>query len=202
MVVVGCTGGIGAGKSTVAGMLAARGAIVVDADPIARRAITPAGSGYEAVLERFGGAVLSGDGATIDRAKLASIVFSDPGALRELEAIVHPLVRGEIEETLAERAATDDVVVLDVALLVGRDGKSCYRTDTILVVDAPEGMVLDRLERSRAMAPGEVRARMAAQATRESRIAVADYVIINMGTLEELSAMVDRAWTWIESLRR
>ncbi|HVB05900.1 MAG TPA: dephospho-CoA kinase [Acidimicrobiales bacterium] len=195
MVRIGCTGAIGAGKSTVAAMLSARGAHIVDADVLARRAVAPGTAGLVAVAARFGDGVLRA-GGELDRAALAAIVFADPVARRDLESIVHPAVQEAID---AELATLDDdrVAVLDVALLVETDGRSCYGLDGVLVVDAPEELCIERLVEGRGMSEGDARARLAAQIDRGERLRAADFVIINLGTLEELEEMVDRAWAWI-----
>ncbi len=184
--------------------------MVVDADALARAALEPGTPAYAAVVARFGPSVLAeppaapgGPGAApIDRGRLAAIVFSDPEALASLEAIVHPVVRRETEAVLAAHAGSDDVVVLDLPLLQARDGKPPYDLDGVLVVDAPEDLALERLVSARGMDPDDARARMAAQPDRLARIREADFVVTNLGTLEELGEMVDRAWQWIEGLRR
>ncbi len=206
---VACTGGIGAGKSTVAALLAERGAVVVDADALARAALDPGTPAYEAVVARFGASVLAppaGAGgpepAPIDRRRLAGIVFAEPDALAALEAIVHPIVRRETEAVLAAHAGNEDVVVLDLPLLSARDGAPPYDLDGVLVVDAPEDVALERLVSSRGMDPDDARARIAVQPDRLACIRQADFVVMNLGTRAELEEMVGRAWQWIEGLRR
>lgn len=197
---VGLTGGIGSGKSTVAAKLAERGAVVVDADLVAREVVEPGRPAYEAVVERFGGAVVE-RGGELDRAALARIVFSDPDARAALNAIVHPEVGAEIAARLASFAGSGRAVVLDVPLLVEASSRDRYRLDGVLVVDAPEDLALERLVEQRAMQRADAAARIAAQASRDERIAAADFVIMNMGSLAELDAMVARAWEWIVGLR-
>jgi dephospho-CoA kinase len=199
MIVVGLTGGIGSGKSTVAAMLLSRGAVVIDADEIARDVVAPGRPGHQRVLERFGESVVEPDGR-LDRRALAAVVFADAAARADLEAIVHPEVRAEIARRLAELGNGNGVVVLDVALLVEKGGVDDYGLDGVLVVDAPVDLVLDRLVRFREMDPDDARARIASQADRSARIAKADFVIMNMGSLDELEEMVRRAWDWIEQL--
>jgi dephospho-CoA kinase len=198
LLTIGCTGGIGAGKSTVSALLARDGAVVIDADEIARRATTAGGAAVEPVLARFGAPVTAPDGS-IDRAALAAIVFHDPAARRDLEAIVHPLVAAEIARR-RDALPHDAVAVLDVALLVETGGRARYGLDGLLVVDAPEDLCIERLVTGRKMDPRDARARIDAQATRTERLRAADFIILNLGTLEELAAMVDRAWEWIERL--
>lgn len=192
MLVVGLTGGIGSGKSTVSALLAEHGAVIVDADRIAREVVAPGGPAHDAVLARFG---------TTDRPTIASIVFEDEQARVDLEAIVHPAVGAEIARRIAEHAATDDVVVLDVPLLVETGGKERYPVAGVIVVDAPVETAVRRLVEQRGMDEADVRARMAAQATREERLAAADFVVDNSGLLEQLREEVDRCWSWMRSLR-
>ena len=196
MLVVGLTGGIGSGKSTVSRLLSARGAVIVDADVVARRVVEPGGPAYQGVVDRFGPGILAADG-TIDRPALAAIVFADPEARADLEAITHPAVGVLINEQLAAEAGTDHVVVLDVPLLVesGRTGTP------VIVVDCPPETAIRRLVEQRAMDEADARRRVAAQVSREERLAHADLVIDNSGSPEALEHQVDAAWAWIEGLR-
>ncbi|TML88770.1 MAG: dephospho-CoA kinase [Actinobacteria bacterium] len=196
MLVVGLTGGIGSGKSTVSRLLSARGAVIVDADVVARRVVEPGGPAYQGVVDRFGPGILAADG-TIDRRALAAIVFADPEARADLEAITHPAVGVLINEQLAAEAGTDHVVVLDVPLLVesGRTGTP------VIVVDCPPETAIRRLVEQRAMDEADARRRVAAQVSREERLAHADLVIDNSGSPEALEHQVDAAWAWIEGLR-
>ncbi|MDQ1436877.1 MAG: dephospho-CoA kinase [Acidimicrobiaceae bacterium] len=189
MLVVGLTGGIGSGKSTVSAALAERGAVIIDADVIHRQNMAPGGRVHDVVLARFG---------TVDRPTLAGIVFNDANALADLNALTHPAVGAVIAERLAEEAATDHVVVLDIPLLV--ESRSAYPLAGVIVVDAPTEVALQRLVDQRGMALEDARSRVAAQASREDRLAQADFVIDNSGSVEQLAAEVDRCWTWIESL--
>ena len=198
MVAIGCTGGIGSGKSTVAALLERRGARVIDADAISHAVIAPGTPGRSAVVERFGAGILGPDGS-IDRRALAALVFADQAALRDLEAIVHPLVSVALRQELAT-SAPDDVVVCVLPLLAETDARMRYGLDGVLVVDAPEDLALERLVHDRQMDEADARSRIAAQADRFARIAVADYVILNVGTLEELDEMAEGAWRWIERL--
>ncbi|MGY5126324.1 dephospho-CoA kinase [Streptomyces nigrescens] len=190
MVKVGLTGGIGAGKSEVSRLLASYGAVIVDADKIAREVVEPGTPGLAAVVEEFGDEVLAPDG-TLDRPKLGGIVFSDPEKLKALNAIVHPLVGARSAE-LEASAGPDAVVVHDVPLLTENGLAPLY--DLVVVVDAAPQTQLDRLVRLRGMAEDEAKSRMAAQATREQRLAVADLVIDNDGPLEALEPQVRAVW--------
>jgi dephospho-CoA kinase len=187
---IGLTGGIGSGKSTVSGLLAARGAVVIDADRIAREVVEPGTPGLAAVVEAFGEQALRPDGS-LDRAALAAIVFADPAARGRLDGIVHPLVRARSAE-LAAAVPDDAVVVHDVPLLVETGQTASY--DVVLVVQADPEVRVRRLVR-RGLSEDDARARIAAQATDEQRRAVADVVLDNDGTEEELAAQVDRFWT-------
>ncbi|MEU7434272.1 dephospho-CoA kinase [Streptomyces sp. ISID311] len=195
MVKVGLTGGIGAGKSEVSRLLASYGAVIVDADKIAREVVEPGTPGLAAVVEEFGDGVLAPDG-TLDRPKLGGIVFADPEKLKALNAIVHPLVGARSAE-LEAAAGPDAVVVHDVPLLTENGLAPLY--DLVVVVDAAPQTQLDRLVRLRGMAEDEAKSRMAAQATREQRLAVADLVIDNNGPLEELEPQVRAVWERLRS---
>lgn len=190
MLVVGLTGGIGSGKSTVSALLAQRGAVILDADAIHRENMAPGGRVHDAVLARFG---------TVDRPSLAAIVFNDPAALADLNALTHPAVGEVMAERMAAEAATDHVVVLDVPLLV--ESKGGYPMAGVIVVDAPVDVAVDRLVRERGMSREDALARVAAQATREERLARADFVIDNAGSMEDLRREVGRCWEWIQTLR-
>ncbi|MEU1310086.1 dephospho-CoA kinase [Streptomyces cinnamoneus] len=190
MLKVGLTGGIGAGKSEVSRLLGAYGAVIVDSDRIAREVVEPGTPGLTAVVAEFGQGVLTPEGA-LDRPGLGAIVFADPARLAALNAIVHPLVRARSAE-LESAARPDAVVVHDVPLLAENGLAPLY--DLVVVVDASTGTRLDRLIRLRGMTADEAHARMAAQATREQRLAVADLVIDNDGPLEELEPRVRAVW--------
>jgi dephospho-CoA kinase len=186
---MGLTGGIGSGKSTVSGLLAERGAVIVDADRIAREVVEPGTPGLAAVVEAFGPRVLNDDGS-LDRPALAAIVFADPEARRRLDGIVHPLVRERGAE-LAAQAPPGAVVVHDVPLLVETGQAGSY--DLVLVVEADPETRVARLV-GRGLSEDDARARIAAQATDEQRRAVADVVLDNSGTPAELEAQVERFW--------
>jgi dephospho-CoA kinase len=197
MVVVGLTGGIGSGKSTIAALLAARGAVVVDADLLAREAVAPGTAGLADVVARFGPAVLAPDG-TLNRQALADLVFADPAALADLNAIVHPVVRAAIADRLAALdGGPAPLVVLEIPLLV-ESGRS-YGASAVIVVDCPEDVAVRRLVEGRGMDEADARRRMAAQASRADRLAAADLVIDNSGSRDELEREVDRAWAALQS---
>lgn len=186
---VGLTGGVGSGKSTVAALLAEHGAVVIDADAIAREVVAPGTPGLAAVLERFGAAVTAPDGS-LDRAALAAIVFADDAARADLNAIVHPLVGARTAELMAEVPA-ETVVVHDIPLLVEGDRAGGF--DVVVVVEADPQTRLRRLER-RGLPPSDARARMAAQATDEQRRAAAHEIVANDGDRAALRAEVDELW--------
>ncbi|MFG2317754.1 dephospho-CoA kinase [Streptomyces tendae] len=196
MLKVGLTGGIGAGKSEVSRLLVEHGAVLIDADRIAREVVAPGTPGLAAVVAAFGEDVLARDGA-LDRPKLGSIVFADPKKLAVLNGIVHPLV-GERSRALEEAAAEDAVVVHDVPLLTENGLAPLY--DLVVVVDADPATQLDRLVRLRGMTEQDARARMAAQGTREQRREIADLVVDNDVPLDELRRRV--AEVWDELVRR
>ena len=200
MIVVGLTGGIGSGKSTVAAMLMRRGAVLIDADEIADEVVEPGRPAYAKVVERFGDEVVAADGR-LDRPALAAIVFGDPRSLSDLEAIVHPEVRTEVAMRLTAESSGDRVVVVDIPLLVESGARRDYGLSGVLVVDVPPEIAVERLVDIRQMDRADAKARIANQATRSERIASADFVIMNMGTLDELEEMAGRAWEWIGTLR-
>ena len=190
MLRIGLTGGIGSGKSTVAGLLAERGARVVDADRIARDVVAPGTPGLAAVAAEFGEGVLAPDGS-LDRPALAAVVFADPAARARLDGVVHPLVRSRAAEAIAA-APADAVVVQDVPLLVETGQAGSY--DLVLVVETDEELRVRRLV-ARGLTADDARARIASQATDAQRRAVADVVLRNDGDRDALAAQVDRFWT-------
>jgi dephospho-CoA kinase len=190
MLKVGLTGGIGSGKSTVAELLAGHGAVIVDADRIAREVVAPGTPGLAAVTAEFGTDVLTPDGA-LDRPRLGAVVFAEEGRRLALNAIVHPLVRDRSAE-LEAAAPPGAIVVHDVPLLAENGLAPLF--DLVLVVDAAERTRLDRLVRLRGMTEEDARARLAAQATREQRLAVADLVVPNDGDRAELTTRVADVW--------
>ncbi|MBC3987074.1 dephospho-CoA kinase [Streptomyces sp. AC563] len=190
MLKLGLTGGIGAGKSEVSRLLASYGAVVIDSDKIAREVVEPGTPGLAAVVAEFGEEILDSEGR-LDRPKLGSVVFADPQRLAALNAIVHPLVRDRSAE-LESEAGADSIVVHDVPLLTENGLAPLF--DLVLVVDASPQTQLDRLVRLRGMTEEEARSRMAAQATREQRKAVADLIVDNDGPLEALEPQVRKVW--------
>ena len=194
MLRVGLTGGIGSGKSEVARRLASRGAVLIDADVAARQVVVPGSPGLAQIVAAFGD-VLQPDGS-LDRERLGAIVFGDPGRREQLNAIVHPLVRQWMEA--AERTAVQaagppgPVIVHDVPLLAESRGKAGF--DLVVVVDVPPELQVDRLVRLRGMTQEQARARLAAQASREERLAVADIVIGNSGSLDDLDRRTGEVW--------
>lgn len=186
---VGLTGGIASGKSTVSGRLAELGAVIIDYDRLAREVVEPGSPALELIAQRFGADVIAADG-TLDRPRLGSLVFADPAALKDLEAITHPAIRDLA--ALREQQAGDAIVVHDNPLLVEMGAAaSC---DVVIVVDAPEDVQIARMVADRGMTEDDARARIAAQASREERRAAADVVIENTGTREQLSARIDEVW--------
>jgi dephospho-CoA kinase len=194
---VGLTGGIGSGKSEVSRRLAAHGAVVIDADLAAREVVAPGTPGLAAVAEAFGAGVLGPDGA-LNRERLGAVVFRDPALRATLNVITHPLVAEWM--AAAERAAVaaraDPIVVHDVPLLAEAGRHGGY--DVVIVVDVPPELQVERLVSQRGMAPDQARARMAAQASREQRLAIADLVIDNSGSLDDLDRRVAEVWADLE----
>jgi dephospho-CoA kinase len=200
MLTVGLTGGIGSGKSAVSRLLASYGAVVVDADLVAREVVDVGSPGLEAVVDAFGPDVLQADGS-LDRAGLGRRVFSDPDALARLNAIVHPRIAQRTGELVRQASASGaEVLVHDVALLVENGLAGDY--DDLVVVSVEPATQLDRLVRLRGMSPDDARARIAAQAPQAARLAVATRVLDNDGPLEDLAPQVERLWTELTSSDR
>ncbi|MFM9002367.1 MAG: dephospho-CoA kinase [Acidimicrobiaceae bacterium] len=197
MILIGLTGGIGSGKSEVARLLTARGAEVIDADLIVRELQQPGAEVYEKMVDLFGPEVVSAD-RTLDRAAIARKVFTDESLLKTLNQLIHPIVRRVMNERVESLRSTDKVVVLDIPLLVENPREGL---DGVLVVDLDSEIAIKRLVEQRNMSADDARARIAKQATREQRLAIANHVIDNSGDRDELSQKVDLAWSWIKSLR-
>jgi len=196
MILVGLTGGIGSGKSTVSQLLAAQGAVIVDADAITRSLQAPGEPLLQVIAERFGADVLDEDGALL-RQKLADRVFGDPDALADLNKIVHPAVGREMARLIDEQREGDRVVVLDIPLLAEnpRSGLS-----GILVVDVDPELAVARLVEHRGMTETDARSRIERQTSREKRREIADRVIDNSGDLSSLEDQVVEAWHWMLGL--
>lgn len=187
---LGLTGGIGSGKSTVARMLAERGAVVVDADQIARELVEPGGAALAELVTEFGPRILQADGS-LSRGELASMAFSDPRATERLNAIMHPLIGAEAQRRINDEPEAA-VVVYDMPLLV--ETGQADLVDVVVVVDVPEAVQLDRAVRLRGLDEADVRRRMSVQASREERLARADVVIDNSGSLPQTHEQVDQLW--------
>lgn len=203
MRLIGLTGGIGSGKSSVSSRLADRGAALIDADAIVRELQEPGQPVFAAMVERWGDKIVGDDGA-LDRAAVAGIVFGDKDELKAIEKIVHPEVRKAMDAQIKELASTDRVVILDIPLLAegrAKDGSHDTRgTSAIIVVDCPVDIAVSRLVEHRGFTEEDARARVAAQATRDDRRALADFIVDNAGDEAALDAEVDRCWQWLETL--
>ena len=197
MLVVGLTGGIGSGKSTFASLLLERGAQVIDADLLGRDALKPGEPAWHSVVAQFGDEVLVPHTMEVDRKLLAGIVFSDPQKLAALNAIVHPVIVARIADELDRLRLTDEIVVLDAALIVEMGIHDVV--DVLVVVVASEGTRKERLIASRGMSPGDISGRMAAQASTDELIASADIVVENDGTLEDLARTADRVYADLQA---
>jgi len=197
---VGLTGGIGSGKSSVSAGLARRGAVIIDADRVAREVVEPGGPAYRQVVGRFGPGIVAPDGR-IDRPALAAVVFADRGARADLNAITHPSIWHAIVERVAGLAGAGRTVVLDLPLLDGATVEA-YRLALVVVVDAPEDVAVGRLVAQRGFTEADARARVAAQVSREERRLLADVVIDNSGDRVQLEAQVGGLWEQLEALRR
>lgn len=190
MILVGLTGGIGSGKSTVSSLLAEHGAVIIDADALVRELQAPGSPVLERMAERFGRGIIRDDGS-LDRAAVAEIVFNDETALKALNDIVHPALAVEVTRRIDAARGTDDVVVLDFPLLAERPREGL---SAAVVVDAPVETAIERLVASRGMKEDDARARIANQVSREQRLAIATHVIDNSGDLDSLRGQVDALW--------
>jgi dephospho-CoA kinase len=195
---IGLTGGIGSGKSTVAGLLVDHGAVLIDADAIVREVQVPGTPVFKAMVERFGPGIVAEDG-TLDRAAVAAVVFADPDELKALNGIVHPAVTEEMTRRRESYATTDATLILDIPLLV----ESKYSgLAGVIVVDVDPEVAVERLVRYRGFSEDDARARISRQASREDRLAIADFVVDNSGDLASLRDEVDRCWQWVLTLPR
>jgi dephospho-CoA kinase len=196
MLLAALTGGIGSGKTTVAEGLAARGAVVIDADAIGRQILEPGGLAYQSVVDHFGSGVVRADGS-INRPALAGAVFNDPDALADLNRLTHPVIAG----VMAERAAAADepgrIVILDLALMSIAE-KAKFQLSAVIVVDTPEELAVQRLVTQRGFSEEDAVARVGAQISRQERRQLADLVLDNNGDRCALEAEIDRAWAWLE----
>lgn len=197
MILIGLTGGIGSGKSEVSRLLAARGAEIVDADVVVRDLQRPGGAVFAKMVELLGPEIVGADG-TLDRAVVAKKVFSDSDLLTKLNALIHPIVRRVMNDRVESLRATDKVVVLDIPLLVENPREGL---DGVLVVDLDTETAIRRLTEQRNMSADDARARIEKQASRESRLKIADHVVDNSGDRAKLAEQVEKAWVWILSLR-
>lgn len=195
MLVVGLTGGIGSGKSSVSSRLVAKGALLIDADAIVRELQEPGAAVFEAMVERFGNDIVGADGQ-LDRQAVASIVFSDKQALEDLNNIVHPAVGAEMASRIEAAKGTDTIVVMDIPLLTEKRPDMSY----VIVVDTPVEVAIARLVEHRGFAEADARARIENQISRQERLAIADFVVNNSNGVAELDAEVDRLWAWLETL--
>jgi dephospho-CoA kinase len=196
MILIGLTGGIGSGKSTVSSLLAKRGAVIIDADAITRELQQPGAPLLGVLAERFGAHIIAADGSLI-REELRNIAFSDADALKDLNKIVHPAVATEMDRRMEEVRNTDKVVILDIPLLTENPRQGLCG---IVVVDVPVEVQVARLAEFRGMKEEDARAVIAKQATREERTKIADQVIDNSGDLESLQVQVDAVWQWVQQL--
>lgn len=197
MLLVGLTGGIGSGKSTVARLLKQRGAVVIDADEVAREVVEPGQPAFDALVARFGPGIVGADGR-LDRARLADLAFASPEATADLNAITHPAVGEEFARRM-QAAPPDAIVVCDVPLLVESATAASRGYEFVIVVEAPREVRLQRLE-ARGVPRADAEARMAKQATDEERRAVATHVIDNSGDLADLERQVDEIWRELEQI--
>jgi dephospho-CoA kinase len=195
---IGLTGGIGSGKSAVADLLVARGAVLIDADQVARDVVTPEGPAYQPLIDRFGPGIVAADG-TIDRPALAAVAFADDAARADLNAITHPAIGVAMISALEARAGTDEVVVLAIPLLTALH-RETMKLDKVVVVDCPTDIALERLLSQRGMERVDAEARIRAQISREERVQNADYVLDNSGDRAALEAEVERLWKWLKEL--
>ena len=195
MLAVGLTGGIGSGKSAVADLLVARGAVLIDADQVARDVVAPGGPAYQPLVDRFGPGIVAPDG-TIDRPALAAVAFADEATRLELNAITHPAIGIAMIQARDALAETDDIVVLAIPLLTAVH-RETVKLHKVVVVDTPTDIALERLLSQRGFERADAEARIKAQITREERVKEADFVLDNSGDRAALEAQVARLWDWL-----
>jgi dephospho-CoA kinase len=195
MLAVGLTGGIGSGKSAVAELLVARGAVLIDADQVAREVVAPGGAAYQALIDRFGTGIVAPDG-TIDRPALAAVAFADDATRADLNAITHPAIGVAMIKARDALQDTDDIVVLAIPLLTAQH-RDTVKLRLVVVVDCPTDIAMERLLTQRGMDRADAEARIAAQISREERIKDADYVLDNSGDRTQLEAEVSTLWEWL-----
>jgi len=196
MLAVGLTGGIGSGKSAVADLLVARGAVLIDADHVAREVVAPGGPAYQPLIDRFGTTILAPDG-TIDRKALAAVAFADDETRLELNAITHPAIGVAMIQARDSHEGTDDIVVLAIPLLTAVH-RETVKLDKVVVVDCPTDVALERLLSQRGFDRADAEARIRAQISREERVKEADYVLDNSGDRAALEAAVAALWDWLQ----
>ena len=197
MILIGLTGGIGCGKSEVARLLADRGAIVIDADLIVRELQRPGGEIFNKIVEMFGPSVIAEDGS-LNRGAVANEVFKDKETLKKLNDLIHPVVRGVMNERVKSYSDTSKIVVLDIPLLVENPREGL---DGVVVVDLDPEIAVARIVDQRKMNIDDARARVANQSSREQRKAIANFIIDNSGDRKALDLQVDVAWSWINALK-
>ncbi|MGA2472187.1 MAG: dephospho-CoA kinase [Acidimicrobiales bacterium] len=195
MLAVGLTGGIGSGKSAVADLLVERGAVLIDADQVAREVVAPGGPAYQPLIDRFGPGIVAPDG-TIDRQALAAVAFVDDESRLALNAITHPAIGIAMIEARDALADTDDIVILAIPLLTAAH-RDTVRLHKVVVVDCPTDIALERLLSQRGFDRADAEARIRAQIPREERIKEADYVLDNSGDRAALGAEVAELWAWL-----
>ena len=195
MLAVGLTGGIGSGKAAVAELLVARGAVLIDADQVAREVVAPGGAAYQALIDRFGAGIVAPDG-TIDRPALAAVAFADDATRADLNAITHPAIGVAMIQARDALEDTDNIVVLAIPLLTAKH-RDTVKLRLVVVVDCPTDIALERLLTQRGMDRADAEARIAAQICREERIQEADYVLDNSGDRTQLEAGVSTLWEWL-----
>jgi dephospho-CoA kinase len=195
MLAVGLTGGIGSGKSAVADLLVERGAVLIDADQVARDVVAPGGPAYQPLVDRFGRGILHEDG-TIDRKALAAVAFADEETRLELNAITHPAIGIAMIQARDALADTDEIVVLAIPLLTALH-RETVKLHKVVVVDTPTDVALERLLSQRGFDRADAEARIRSQISREERVKEADYVLDNSGDREALEIEVAKLWDWL-----